>query len=80
MTKLIYRGFPHDPIAAPEPRVARTLVYRGALHDGLGPRPAAPAGARAMQYRGVAYVLAANGAVLPARPAAGPRGEVAAAI
>lgn len=55
MSVLIYRGILHTGTKARAPRLAHALLYRGVPHDGLSPRPANPADAVAMCYRGVRY-------------------------
>jgi len=59
MTTLIYRGIPHAPTFTPAPRQPKPMMYRGVAHDGIAPR--ALRTAALIAYRGIDYVIDANG-------------------
>lgn len=63
MTPLQYRGFPCTPTPQ-QKRVPMPMMYRGVAHDGVPQNLARNSGAK-MAYRGIAYIRAAAGQIVP---------------
>ena len=54
-TRLIYRGFAHEPSTVAKPSVQQLMVYRGVVHDGMH-RESSVAPRSELVYRGVRHV------------------------
>ncbi|MEM8555035.1 MAG: DUF4278 domain-containing protein [Pseudomonadota bacterium] len=68
---LIYRGATYVPTAAKTKRTPQDLIYRGVAHDGMASAATQRTSSAQMSYRGVSYILQADGRVILGAGSAG---------